>query len=128
MKLQKLLYIGVAGLVSLTSCSDFLDHLPDNRIDPQNPKQLQLMLVDGYVNYDYATMCELSSDNMVDNHAPDANGVTYEATGSNDPILDQFFAWEDANMSSKQDSPTAVWQGCYHAIAVAKHAMKKVND
>lgn len=32
MKLQKLLYIGVAGLVSLTSCSDFLDHLPDNRV------------------------------------------------------------------------------------------------
>ena len=128
MKLQKLLYIGVAGLVSLTSCSDFLDHLPDNRIDPQNPKQLQLMLVDGYVNYDYATMCELSSDNMVDNHAPDASGVTYEATGSKDPILDQFFAWEDANMSSKQDSPTAVWQGCYHAIAVANHALKKVEE
>lgn len=128
MKFQNLLYIGVAGLMTLSSCDDFLGQLPDNRIDPSTPKQLQLMLADGYMGSDYATMCELSSDNVVDNHAPDAQGTTYEATGSYDPILDQFFAWEDANMSSKQDSPTAVWSQAYHAIAVANHALKKIEE
>lgn len=128
MKLSKYLFLGVAGLMSLTSCNDFLDKMPDNRIDPQNPKQLQLMLVGGYLDYDYATMCELSSDNLVDNHTPDANGINYPTTQSNDPILDQYFAWEDANLSNRQDSPTAIWTGCYHAIAVANHALAKIDE
>lgn len=128
MKLQKILYIGVAGMLSLSSCNDFLDQLPDSRIDPSTPEQLQLILVNGYLNYDYATMCELSSDNFVDNYAPNSKGVTYETTTTVDPILDQYFAWEDANLSSQQDSPTAVWDGCYTAIAHANHVLQKVEE
>lgn len=128
MKIKKYLCLGFAGLLSLTSCNDFLDKLPDNRIDPQNPEQLQLLLTSGYMGYDYATMCELSSDNMIDNHALDDKGINYPRTQTNDPINDQYFAWEDANMSSRQDSPTAIWTGCYHAIAVANHALEKIAE
>ena len=35
MKKMKLAYIAVAGAVALTSCNDFLDKMPDNRVDPQ---------------------------------------------------------------------------------------------
>ncbi len=126
MKFQKILYIGALGLISLSSCDDFLNHLPDSRIDPSTPKQLQLMLVDAYNGYDYATMCELSSDNVVDNHAPNSAGVSYNTTQVADAIDDQYFAWEDANMSSQQDSPTAVWSGAYHAIAVDNHVIQKI--
>ncbi len=128
MKFQKVLYIGALGLISLSSCDDFLDHLPDNRIDPSTPKQLQLMLVDAYSSYDYATMCEISSDNIVDNHAPNSAGVSYNTTQVADAICDQFFAWEDANLSSQQDSPTGVWTGAYHAIAVDNHVLQKIEQ
>lgn len=128
MKLNKFLYIGAAAMLSLSSCNDFLDKLPDNRIDPNNPTQLQLILAGGYLTYNYTTMCEMSSDNVVDNHALDANGINYPNLTARDPIDDQYFAWEDANMSSMQDSPTAVWQGCYSAIAAANHVLEKVEE
>lgn len=128
MKFKSLLYIGVAGMLSLSSCNDYLDKLPDNRIDPSTPEQLQLILVAGYTESNYGAMCEMSSDNLVDNHAPDAKGINYPTTASYEPMDDQFFAWQDANMSSMQDSPTAVWQGCYSAIAAANHVLEKVNE
>lgn len=128
MKLNKFLYIGAAAMLSLSSCNDFLDKLPDNRIDPNNPTQLQLILAGGYLTYNYTTMCEMSSDNIVDNHAPDDKGINYPNLTANDPIDDQYFAWEDANMSSSQDSPTAVWSGCYSAIAAANHVLEKIDE
>ncbi|AHF13730.1 hypothetical protein BARVI_04985 [Barnesiella viscericola DSM 18177] len=128
MKLNRFLYIGAAAMLSLTSCNDFLDKLPDNRIDPNNPSQLQLILAGGYLTANYGPMCELSSDNIVDNHAPDARGINYPNLTAHDPIDDQYFAWEDANMSSAQDSPTAVWSGCYYAIAAANHVLEKVSE
>lgn len=115
-------------MLSLSSCNDYLDKLPDNRIDPSTPEQLQLILVAGYTDSNYGAMCEMSSDNLVDNHAPDAKGINYPTTASYEPMDDQFFAWQDANMSSMQDSPTAVWQGCYSAIAAANHVLEKVNE
>lgn len=128
MKFKSLLYIGVAGVLSLSSCNDYLDKLPDNRIDPSTPEQLQLILVGGYTDSNYGAMCEMSSDNVVDNHAPDAKGINYPTTATYEPMDDQFFAWQDANMSSMQDSPTAVWQGCYKAIAAANHVLEKVAE
>ena len=49
MKKMKLAYIAVAGAVALTSCNDFLDKMPDNRVDPQTPDQLLSMMVDGKI-------------------------------------------------------------------------------
>ena len=127
-KTNKYIYLGVVGLLSLCSCNDFLDKMPDNRIDPSTPKQLQLMLVDGYSDADYASMCEISSDNVVDNHTPDEMGQSYPNLQSYTPILDQYYAWEDANLDNQQDSPTYVWSGYYHAIAVANHVLDKIDE
>ena len=71
--------MAVAAAVSLSSCNDFLDKLPDNRVDPSTPDQLLLMLVDGYSTGNYAKYCELSGDNIIDNNSPDENGVRWRA-------------------------------------------------
>lgn len=128
MKLYRFLLIGIAGMLSLTSCNDFLDKLPDNRIDPSTPTQLQLILAGGYLTANYATMCEMSSDNIVDNHAKDENGINYPNLTAWNPINDQYFAWEDADLYSMQDSPTYVWSGCYSAIAAANHVLAKIEE
>lgn len=119
--------LAAVGAISLASCDDFLDKLPDNRIDPDTPELLAKVLADGYTASNHGTMCELSSDNIVDNHAP-LNGLSYPTLPANDPIDDQIFAWEDADMNSMQDSPTAIWQGCYSAIASANHVLAKVAE
>ncbi|MDQ9769068.1 hypothetical protein RFZ33_18540, partial [Acinetobacter baumannii] len=80
---------------SLSSCNKFLDEVPDNRVDPQTPDQLLMMMVDGYSFGNYAKYCELSSDNIVDNNSPDKEGVRYNLTSAS-VIDDEMFAWEDA--------------------------------
>ena len=128
MKLNKFLYIGVAAMLSLTSCNDFLDKLPDNRIDPNSPEQLRLVLAGGYAEANYALLCELSSDNAIDNHAPDEKGLSYPNLGAFSQMDDQAFAWEDVNKESMQDSPTYLWSSYYKSVAVANHVLAKVDE
>ncbi len=128
MKIKSLLYMAVAAAaVSLPSCNDFLDKLPDNRVDPETPDQLLLMLVDGYSTGNYAKYCELSSDNIIDNNSPDENGVRYNLEADN-VIDDEMFAWEDAKSDMDVDSPSHVWEGAYHGIAVANHVLQLVDQ
>lgn len=126
MKIKGLLYLAVAGAMSLSSCNDFLDKLPDNRVDPTTPDQLLLMLVDGYSTGNYAKYCELSSDNIIDNNSPDENGVRYNLEANN-VIDDEMFAWEDAVSDMDVDSPSSIWEGAYHGIAVANHVLDFIN-
>lgn len=107
---------------SLVSCNDFLDKSPDNRADIKTPEQLSKLLVDGYMQQNYALLCELSSDNFVDNNSPDANGVFYNLSAF-DRSHDEIFSWQPVQSSQGSDSPSSVWNACYHAIAVANHAL-----
>lgn len=118
--------MAVAGAMSLSSCNDFLDKLPDNRVDPTTPDQLLLMLVYGYSTGNYAKYCELSSDNIIDNNSPDENGVRYNLEANN-VIDDEMFAWEDAVSDMGVDSPSSIWEGAYHGIAVANHVLDFIN-
>lgn len=128
MKIKSLLYMAVAAAaVSLPSCNDFLDKLPDNRVDPSTPDQLLLMLVDGYSTGNYAKYCELSGDNIIDNNSPDENGVRYNLEADN-VIDDEMFAWEDAKSDMDVDSPSHVWEGAYHGIAVANHVLQLIDQ
>lgn len=129
MKKMKLAYIAVAGAVALTSCNDFLDKMPDNRVDPQTPDQLLSMMVDGYSLANYAKLCEFSGDNIIDNNSPDENGVRYNLTPyDNNRIDDELFAWEDAESDMDTDSPSFVWEQCYHSIAVDNHVLEKIAE
>ena len=77
MKLRyKILFIAVA-LVGLSSCSDFLETVPDTRVYLQNLDQLEQLLVSGYADNSYTVVGELSSDNVDDLNSPDANGIRY---------------------------------------------------
>lgn len=128
MKLKHLTYIAALGLLSLSSCNDFLDEMPDNRVELDTPEKLRLALAGGYAETNYAVMCELSSDNFIDNHSPNDQGMAFENLASADPILDQYFAWEDADMNSMQDTPTHMWQMMYKSIGVANHVLEAIDE
>ena len=38
----------------------------------------------------------------------------------------EIYAWEPAVSSLQQDSPSSLWQGCYHAIAVANAVLDRI--
>lgn len=127
---MKLKYIAMStalGLVALSSCSDFLDKDPDNRVKPQTIKQLRELMVDGYSGTSYACVGELSSDNVIDNNAPSDNGVRYNRA-SYAAADDQLFKWEPVTMGQDNDTPTGTWEGCYAAIAVCNAVLEKVAE
>ena len=72
----KILFIAVA-LIGLSSCSDFLEKVPDTRVYLVNLDQLEQLLITGYCQNNYAVIGEFSSDNVGDTNAPDKDGNRY---------------------------------------------------
>ena len=128
MKLRyKLLFIAVA-LVGLSSCSDFLETIPDTRVYLQNLDQLEQLLVSGYTQNSYAPVGELSSDNVDDSNSPDAQGMRYNYSTYH-RYDEQIYAWQDVDLDiSDEDSPSGIWNGCYSAIAHANAVIEKVDE
>ena len=128
MKLRyKILFIAVA-LLGLSSCSDFLEKVPDTRVYLVNLDQLEQLLITGYCQTNYAVIGELSSDNVDDTNAPDKDGNRYNYSSYN-RYDEQIFAWQDVDLDiSDSDTPSGLWNGCYSAIAAANAVIEKVDE
>lgn len=124
MKILK--YLPLVGAMALVSCDDYLDKTPDNRVIISTPEQIRQLLINAYSEANYATLCEFSSDNIVDNNAPDDNGVRYNLTYLERTDLEAF-SFDDVVSGLDQDSPSYVWSGCYHAIAVCNNALQAIE-
>lgn len=125
MKFKNIALLAVAALSTLTSCSDFLDKETDTRVSLYNTEQLRLLLGTSYLRGNYAAVCELSTDNLIDENSPSDAGARYnlDSYSRND---DELFAWEDCRSDSGSDSPSEVWEECYHAIAGANAVLEQV--
>lgn len=119
-----------------TGCGrEFLDQSPDERVEITTLDQVLQLISTAYSSANYGWICELSSDNIIDVNAP------YKATQSNgtevsvrynlseyDRMDGEAFRFEPVRSSKDTDSPAAVWEGCYHAIAVANHAQSILDE
>lgn len=66
-----ILYTAAAICTALcTSCSDYLDKMPDNRATVDTEEKITSLLVSAYPNSHYALIAEMSSDNT------DKNGLS----------------------------------------------------
>lgn len=128
MKLRyKILFIAVA-LIGLSSCSDFLEKVPDTRVYLVNLDQLEQLLITGYNDHNYALLGEFSSDNVGDTNAPDKDGNRYNYSAYS-RFDEQVYAWQDVDLDiSDEDTPSGLWQGCYSAIAAANAVLEKVDE
>lgn len=129
--MKKYIYILTLAVaaIALTSCEEngFLDKNPDARAEINSKKKVQLLLVSGYDIANMGPLCETSSDNIIDNNTPDAVGHVNHKEPS-DKMYHQIFAWEAVTTNNQQDSPYAIWQGCYHNIAVANQALLAIEE
>ena len=126
MKLRYLIMAGVA-LLALSSCSDFLDKPSDTRVTLTNTEQLRMLMTSAYPSYNYALICELSTDNFIDNNSPSIDGVRYNLQPDNRND-DEAFAWEDIRSVSDSDSPSDLWEGYYNSIATCNAVLEKVEE
>lgn len=128
MKAFKFIYTLALGTVlGLTSCgSDFLGTPTDSRVELDNTEKLRMLLVSSYPQYNYAWPCEIMSDNIEDNNAPDSDGLRYNLAPYNRGD-EEMFRWEVCVSNTSGDSPSSIWEGHYNAIAGA-NAVLQVLD
>jgi hypothetical protein len=133
--MNKTLYKGIFGTLfvaaaacATTACSDILDETPDNRTEIDTPTKVKLLMTSAYPTSSPAILCELSSDNLVDNNAYlKAKSVRQSALYT---FHDEAFKWEDVNnyTNSTPDSPYQVWQDYYGGIATCNHALQAIDE
>lgn len=106
--------------LGFSSCDNFLDELPDNRMELKNGKDITDLLVSAYPQVYPAYLLELYSDNS--DH--------YNVTGWNDgsQFDREAYAWKDITDVSETESPQEIWQGMYKAIAAANQSLKAIDD
>lgn len=134
MKLNNIIYLGLfSAAFTFASCSDFLDKEPDMRTTINSPESVRKLLVESYFTGNYSLLGELSSDNMVDNNSPHVpysskdDKPIYYNLGTMSKMTEEIFGFEPVKSSQSQDSPSAVWSGCYAAIAGANHALEAID-
>ena len=103
----------------LTSCNDFLDALPDDRIEIDKVENIEALITSAYPGDTYVRLAELASDNV-----DDLNG---ELNGNYDRFSEQCYRWQEVT-ETDNESPAMVWQGHYAAIAAANHALVAINE
>lgn len=111
-----LLYIGVS-LFALTSCSGYLDKMPDNRTMIDTENDVVNILTSAYPENDYMLLTEFMSDN-VDDYG--------ENNPNTDRFIDQVYHWNDVT-EEDNESPESVWEAYYKAIANANQALDAIG-
>lgn len=105
------------ALVLFSSCNKFLDEMPDNRTELDNPEKITQILVSAYP-YLASDMQELMSDNVTD------YGRSVDIYS--DKFEEAYLFQEITNEA--HDSPAYVWENNYKAISSANHALKAIAE
>lgn len=123
--------------MSLQGCGDFLDKLPDDRTEIDSVDKVQKLLKTAYPQCDFAWLCELSSDNLLDNQTPHLPSnpskkqvTTYYNYASYERWDDELYHFDLASMAtySDSDAPGSLWEGYYSSIASCNYAIQTLED
>lgn len=120
MKKNNKIYIAIALIcgVSLSSCSKFLDEMPDNRAKLDTEAKIDKLLVSAYPEVAYLVSAELSSDN-VDDYGP--------TNPNSERFMAELFRWQDVT-DNQDEGPKDVWEACYKAISSANASLKAIEE
>lgn len=104
----------IAGMLVTTSCNNFLEENPDNRVELDNLEKAAQLLTNAYASGGY-TFTEWMSDN-----------VSFTTGTTRLVEHNQSYAWEDVT-GVNQDTPTNFWETTYDAIAHANEVLAVVD-
>ena len=113
-------YIGlsiIALSMTLVSCNDFLDTLPDNRTEANTEEKIQKLLVSAYPTHDHMAFTEYGSDNVDDMGANNPNTERF---------LDEIYTWTDVTETDNQD-PESYWMDLYQCVETANMALEGIE-
>lgn len=126
-----------AVALMMTACSDFLDKIPDERTELQTEDNIVDLLKGSYPATNYQYVCELSSDNLIDNNAPhlpsgpwDEQVENHYNYASSARWTDELFRFESAASATINDgeSPGRIWSQWFNSIAAANAALEAIDN
>ena len=104
----------------MTACDDFLDKLPDNRMELKTPSDIKELLVSAYPANHPAYLLEMYSDNTDEC----INPQWAEA----DRFQRQAYNWDDITETGQDESPQELWNRHYRSIASANIAIDFIEE
>lgn len=116
MKKYKGIFITIFAL-ALASCNSYLDTLPDDRTEVNDPTKVPQLLVSAYPVNSADMMMEHASDNIID------NGSMY----TSQDYQEYMYKWQPI-VTTSWESTQWVWESHYAAIAVANYALKYIDE
>ncbi len=138
MKSIRYILMSALAALALSSCSDsFLDHPADNRTEIDTEDKVIKLLSSSYPSANYMWVCEISSDNFIDNQAPHLPTKTWDPQilshynySSYDRADDQLFRFEPATLATfgDYDQPGQIWEGFYESVAACNAALQAIDE
>lgn len=117
MKKIKYIALSVCAALSLTSCNDFLDKLPDDRAEIDSNTKITNLLISAYPTVSNIMLNEMSTDNISD------NGKQY----TTNLLKEEIYRFQNIT-DEGNDSPRHIWNGYYYAIATANQAIQAIEE
>lgn len=102
-------------LLIVSSCGDFLEENPDNRVELNSTDKAAQLLTNAYSSASYS-FTEWMSDN-----------VSYTFGTTKLPEHDQAYTWSEFT-GIDQDTPSQYWTSTYDAIAHANEVLAVIDD
>lgn len=115
-------YIGlsiIALSLGFASCDDYLDKLPDNRMELKTADDYSGLLVSAYPSRHPAYLLEMYSDNTDECVAPDWTEA--------DRFQRQAYNWDDITETGDDESPQELWNNHYLAVASANVVINEID-
>lgn len=127
------------GLMTIAagSCSDFLDHTPDERTEIDSEDKVVSLLIASYPGAAPCWLGEISSDNLLDNQAPhlpsstnDKQILSHYNYSHFTRFDNELYAFEPASSATYNDydSPGMVWSEYYASTASVNHALNAIQE
>lgn len=136
MKHIKTLFMGLMTIAA-GSCSDFLDHTPDERTEIDSEDKVVSLLIASYPGAAPCWLGEISSDNLLDNQAPhlpsstnDKQILSHYNYSHFTRFDNELYAFEPASSATYNDydSPGMVWSEYYASTASVNHALNAIQE
>ena len=101
--------------VTLASCDEYLDKLPDDRTELNTELKITQLLVSAYPTCNNKLISEFMTDNVLD------NGRAYNAP----VIIEDLYKMVDTSEEGN-DTPYYIWNGYYSSVATVNQALDAV--
>lgn len=134
MKHIKTLFMGLMTIAA-GSCSDFLDHTPDERTEIDSEDKVVSLLIASYPGAAPCWLGEISSDNLIDNQTPhlpsstnDKQILSHYNYSHFSRFDNELYAFEPATTATygDYDSPGMIWGEYYASTASVNHAIEAI--